>query len=111
MLAALLEGRGHDVHVAFDGTSALAQVRDSVPDVVLLDIEMPGMSGLEVARALRSDPRCDGARIIAVSGYGQARDCERSRAAGFDVHMVKPVQPETLYAEIEMPERAEHRGA
>jgi signal transduction histidine kinase len=101
MLALLLEERGHLVRVALDGTAALEELEGSAPDVVLLDIEMPGMSGYDVARAVRADPRFADVRMIAVSGYGQARDRERSREAGFDVHMVKPVQVETLYSEVE----------
>jgi CheY-like chemotaxis protein len=102
-LAALLELQGHRVAVAHDGEGALQRVRESVPDTVLLDLGMPGMDGYEVARALRDNPSTRGARIIAVSGYGRAEDRARTRQAGFDMHLIKPVDPEGLRKVVEGP--------
>jgi CheY-like chemotaxis protein len=83
------------VRVAHDGPAALEAARIQRPQVVLLDIGLPGMDGYEVCRRIRQQGRSD-ARIIAVTGYGQERDRERSRDAGFDSHAVKPVDPSEL---------------
>ena len=92
----LLEEDGHDVRAAGDGPGAIEEARDFQPEVVLLDIGLPGMDGYEVGRALRMMPGCERASIVAVSGYGQADDRARSRAAGFDQHLLKPVAPDRL---------------
>ena len=92
----LLEEEGHEVRTAGDGPAALEEARIRPPEVVLLDIGLPGMDGYEVARALRALPGCELASIVAVSGYGQAEDRAQSRAAGFDEHFVKPVAPDRL---------------
>jgi len=86
--------------VAYDGPGALAEVRARRPDVVLLDIGLPGMDGYEVARRLRAAE--GGARmlLVAVSAYGQDEDRESARAAGFDHHMTKPIDPEHLPAAL-----------
>ena len=88
---------------AGDGPSALAEARSFRPEVVLLDIGLPGMDGYEVARALRSEPDGEQALIVAVSGYGQPEDRERSRVAGFDQHLLKPVTPERLLEVVRRP--------
>lgn len=95
-LAMMLELEGHQVQTAEDGYVALGLVRGFRPRVVLLDIGLPGMDGYQVARRLREDPEMTGLRIIAISGYGSDEDRELSRAAGFDCHLVKPVDPERL---------------
>ncbi len=102
-LGLLLEDEGHDVQIAGDGPGALESAATFSPEVVLLDIGLPGMDGYEVARALRSVPGCERALIIAVSGYGQAEDRERSRIAGFDQHLLKPVAPERLLEIVRRP--------
>ncbi len=102
-LRLLLEDEGHEVESAGDGPSALESAASSPPEVVLLDIGLPGMDGYEVARMLRSIPGCERALIVAVSGYGQAEDRERSRIAGFDQHLLKPVAPEVLLAIVRRP--------
>ena len=79
-----------------DGPSALALAADFEPEVVILDIGMPGMDGYEVARRLRARPESQQTRLVALSGWGQEKDRERSRAAGFDHHLVKPVDLELL---------------
>ena len=95
-LATLLRLDGHVVRTEHDGPSAVAAAGDFRPDVILLDIGLPGMSGYEVARALRRDPGVAGAMLVAVTGYGQEEDRARSRAAGFDHHLVKPLRPEAI---------------
>jgi len=100
-MAMLLRVVGHEVEVAHDGQGALDQVAKAVPDVVLLDIGLPGMSGLEVARHLRARPDGGRLRLYAMTGYGQESDRERSAAAGFDGHLVKPVQANELLALID----------
>ena len=87
---------GHRVEVAYDGPGALGLARTFRPDVVLLDIGLPGMSGYEVAQRLREWPETGGARLIALTGWGQEDDRRRSRSAGIDVHLVKPVDPDAL---------------
>jgi len=101
MLAGLVAQRGHRVSVVHDGEGALERARSVAPDVMLLDIEMPRMSGYEVARAVRKDPELRRVRLIAISGHLGARDGRLDREAGFDVHLVKPVDPEALYAALE----------
>jgi len=92
----LLEIEGYDVRVAHNGPKAIEIARVFAPDIVLLDIGLPGMDGYAVARALRAAPELARCRLIAVSGYGQAEDRHRSREAGFDRHLVKPVEADVL---------------
>jgi two-component system CheB/CheR fusion protein len=95
-LSELLRMWGHEVTVAHDGLSALETAKRSRPGVVLLDIGLPGMDGYEVARAMRSVPALTATRLIALTGYGQEADRQRSRLAGVDHHLVKPVDLEQL---------------
>ncbi|HYE35113.1 PAS domain S-box protein [Methylocaldum sp.] len=97
-MALLLSLDGHDVRTAFDGPGALTVAAEFQPEAVLLDIGLPGMDGYEVARQMRGLPGLQKALMIAVTGYGQADDRARSKAAGFDHHLVKPVDPEILSA-------------
>ena len=85
-----------EVEVASSGRHALEAARRHPPDVVLLDIGLPGMDGYEVARRLRAEPGLAGMLLIALTGYGQEEDRRRSAQAGFDFHLVKPVDPEEL---------------
>jgi PAS domain S-box-containing protein len=87
----LLELSGHEVETAYNGPDGLAIAAGFRPDVVLCDLGLPGMDGFEVANALRRDPATSSARLIAITGYGQEEDQRRSREAGFDEHLVKPV--------------------
>jgi two-component system CheB/CheR fusion protein len=87
---------GQDVHVAHDGPAALESVDRFHPEVVLLDIGMPGMDGYEVAQRLRKKPELAALKIVALTGWGQEADRIRSRAVGFDHHLVKPVDPADL---------------
>jgi CheY-like chemotaxis protein/two-component sensor histidine kinase len=92
----LLRSLGHETRVAFEGPEALKIAAEFRPDVVLLDIGMPGMDGYEVARHLRPLKRERAFRVVAVTGWGNAADREKSREAGFDLHLVKPVSEEEL---------------
>ncbi|HZR07447.1 MAG TPA: CHASE domain-containing protein [Myxococcales bacterium] len=89
---------GHEVRVAHDGPSALEEAREFVPDVVLLDIGLPGMDGYEVVQKLRELPQTREAQIVALTGFGQQSDRQRALAAGFDDHLVKPADLETVTA-------------
>ncbi|MGE0331777.1 MAG: ATP-binding protein [Ramlibacter sp.] len=93
-LTVLLQIMGHDVRLARDGAEALGACRRDAPEVAILDIDMPGLSGYEVARTLRSE--FPGIFLIAASGWGQAEDISRGRAAGFDRHLIKPISPDEL---------------
>ena len=87
---------GHDAQTVHDGPTALDAARKSRPDIVLLDISMPGMDGYAVARGLRREPELRNIRVVALTGYGQQEDRRRTREAGFDEHLVKPVSPDDL---------------
>ena len=100
----LLKGWGHEVQAAFNGPDAIAKARTFQPQIVLLDIGMPGMSGYEVAKQLRSEHEFEGLIITALTGYGQAEDRHRSREAGFNHHLTKPPDPKILAALLESPQ-------
>jgi two-component system CheB/CheR fusion protein len=87
---------GHEVRLAHDGPEALRVAEAFEPEVVLLDIGLPGMDGYEVARRLRATAPGAGALLIALTGWGQQEDHRRSQAAGFDHHLVKPVDSEVI---------------
>jgi PAS domain S-box-containing protein len=89
-LAKLLEMTGHETRLAYDGPSALEAAIDYRPDVVLLDIGLPGLSGFEVARQIRQQAALSGIVLVALTGYGQDSDRQLSKEAGFDYHLVKP---------------------
>lgn len=95
-LAEILKLEKHDVFTATDGLAALALARTCRPEVLLLDISMPGLDGYELCRQLRREPWGGDALIIALSGYGSAQDLERCREAGFDRHFTKPADPDEL---------------
>jgi PAS domain S-box-containing protein len=95
-LAQLLRMQGHDVRVAYNGPEALAAAEEYRPEVVVLDIGLPGMSGYEVAGRLRQNPKFGRTLLVAVTGYGQQSDRRKSHDAGFDEHLVKPVDPHAL---------------
>lgn len=95
-LTMLLSLQGHDVRTANDGPEALDATADFRPDVVLLDIGLPGMNGYEVAQRIRKDLSVDKVRLVAVTGWGQEEDRRRSKEAGFDHHLVKPAASEAL---------------
>jgi len=98
MLAMLLEASGHRVAVEHDPLRALVRSREEAADVFLLDIGLPGIDGNELARRLRAQPETAHALLVAVTGYGQENDRKATLAAGFDHHLVKPVDLEALAA-------------
>ena len=91
-MALLLRLSGHEVEVASDGESALEAAEKLHPEIVLLDVGLPGMHGYEVAERLRNLPKTRNAIIVALTGYGQEQDRQRAKEAGFDYHFVKPVE-------------------
>ena len=95
-LAALLSLRGHETQVAFSGREALERLQTFKPDVVLLDIALSGTNGYELARLLRAKPELQGVRLVALTGYAQPEDELQARAAGFDHHILKPVNLSAL---------------
>ncbi|HEX9719979.1 MAG TPA: response regulator [Ramlibacter sp.] len=105
-LMTLLEMEGFDVRVANEGMAALKIAEDFRPDVVLLDIGLPGMNGFEVAHRLRTQPGSREALLIALTGYGEAESRLRSAQAGFDFHMVKPADVNLLLSMLANPQQA-----
>ena len=95
-LGMLLRLLGAEVHVVFNGPDALEAIGTYAPDVVLLDIGMPGMDGHEVARRLRRSPNGRQVKLIALTGWGQQKDRDRSKLAGFDHHLIKPADIHAL---------------
>jgi len=95
-LAIILRLEGHEVELAHDGDSALRAFAEKRPDVALLDIGMPKANGYEVARQIRADPGGAEVLLIAITGWAQDADKAQSRAAGFDHHLTKPIEPDTL---------------
>jgi CheY-like chemotaxis protein len=97
-LAMLLKMDGHEAEPVYDPSAALRRVGEFDPEVILLDIGLPVMDGYEVARRLRNGG--NKARLVALTGYGQSRDVQRAREAGFDSHLVKPVELPALVREL-----------
>ena len=104
-LAQLLEALGHRAEARYDGPSALAAAAGLRPHLVLCDLGLPGMDGFEIAARLRADHRFDTTRLVAVTGWGAEQDQRRSRRAGFDAHLTKPVGLDALAALLEPPDR------
>jgi len=105
-LVRLLELLGHDVRTAYDGATALEMARVHKPEFVLLDLGLPGMDGYQVVKRLRQEQGSQDAVIIAVTGYGQEDDLSRSREAGFDHHLVKPIDHNMLVTLISQSQNA-----
>lgn len=106
-LAIVLRLQGHEVRTAADGIEAVQMALDFVPDVAVIDIGLPGQDGCEVARHLRQEPGLRETVLIAHSGYGHNQDRSASRAAGFEYHLVKPIDPNELQALLtKIPARA-----
>ena len=95
-LALLLEVWGHRPLVAYNAVTALELSLSQRPDVVLLDVGLPGMDGREVARRIRRQPGMAGVLLVAVTGYGGETEQHSSQEAGFDLHLLKPIDPEPL---------------
>ena len=100
----LLSNVGHEVVVAYDGAEALAALDAFAADVALLDIGLPIMNGLELARRIRERAGGKAMRLVAITGYGQAHDREATRAAGFDAHLTKPVSAADILASVAKPD-------
>jgi two-component system CheB/CheR fusion protein len=97
-MARLLKLHGHEVQTAYDASEAIATALSWRPEVVLLDLGLPDMDGYQVAATIRQEASCQGIVLIAVTGYGLPEDHQRSREAGIDLHLVKPVDPAELLA-------------
>jgi two-component system, chemotaxis family, CheB/CheR fusion protein len=95
-LSMLLELMGHEVRLAHDGPSALQISTEFRPDIALIDVGLPGMSGFEVARRIREQPELRHMVLIAQTGWGREEDREQSREAGFDHHLAKPIDHQLL---------------
>jgi CheY-like chemotaxis protein/two-component sensor histidine kinase len=102
-LGELIEHWGHEVRTAQSGAAGLRAALDFDPEVVLLDLGMPGMDGFEVARRLRAEPAAAGVKLVALTGYGQEEHRRLAEEAGFDLHMTKPVEPDVLKALLQTP--------
>lgn len=100
-IAVLLKHLGHDVQLAHDGNAALEAARSRNPELVLLGLKLPGVDGYGVLQNLRLDERFSRAPIVAVARSGRDEERERTRAAGFDEHLVKPVRLDALRSLIE----------
>jgi CheY-like chemotaxis protein len=96
-LALLLRVEGHHVETAPDGPAALAAAERLRPEAMLIDIGMPGMDGCEVCGRIRTQPWGSGILMVAQTGWGQPQDRDRTRAAGFDAHLTKPVDPAVVH--------------
>jgi CheY-like chemotaxis protein len=101
-LAFLLKAAGHEVWTAYDGRTAIRMAEELKPDVILLDIGMPEVSGYDVARAIRREAWGRNMRLIALTGWGQAEHRRRSIEVGFDDHLVKPVELDVLENLLQM---------
>jgi CheY-like chemotaxis protein len=110
-LALLLERAGHEVWTATNGAEACELAESEQPDVALLDIGMPVLDGYDAARRIRATPWGREMRLIAVSGWGQSADVQRSHASGFDAHLVKPVSFDVLADAIELAGASESQAA
>ncbi len=95
-LSVILKHLGHSVRITHDGNSALAVGQEFVPDLILMDIGMPGMDGYETCERMRNETWSSKVRIVALTGWGQEEDKRKARRAGFDLHLVKPVDRKTL---------------
>ena len=96
-----LKSSGYRVSTAADGASAIAKARQLLPDLIVLDLELPGISGFEAARALRAAPETADIPLIAATGYSHLRQLDLAREVGFDAVVVKPCDPDYLLSEIE----------
>ncbi len=100
-LSKLLALLGHDVKTAYDGLQALEMAKMLWPEVILLDLGLPGVDGYEVARQLRQHECCRSTLMVAISGYGQEEDRRKSKESGFDHHLTKPVDYNALVAVLD----------
>lgn len=110
-LGVILKLWGHEVEIAYNGHAGLNAARQFRPDVVLLDIELPGIDGYEVAKTLRHYPELDQTTIVAITGFGQPEDQARSREAGINYHYTKPIDLPSLRKLLSTTDRTEKRAA
>ena len=112
-MCALLEASGYETRIAYDGAAALALGETFLPHLALLDLGMPRLDGFETAQRMRASPQLRGTVLVAVTGWGAASDRERSRAAGFDHHLMKPAsmqQVQEILAAVEQGRDAAFAG-
>jgi CheY-like chemotaxis protein len=100
-LSMLLEMVGHEVRTAFDGIEALAEAATFFPNAVLLDLGMPRMDGYEACRRMRAQPWGENMAVIAVTGWGDESARRRTKEAGFDQHLVKPVEADVILSTLD----------
>jgi CheY-like chemotaxis protein len=100
LVRVLLSGEGYDVRTALDAKEALAELKMSKPDLILMDIQLPGMDGLELTRKLKSDPATQDIKIVGLTAYAMRGDQERILAAGCDGYIPKPIDTRTLAGSI-----------
>jgi CheY-like chemotaxis protein len=96
-----LRSMGYDVETATDGLSAVEQAHNHLPDIIVLDLELPGITGFEAAMRLRQAPDTQDIPLIAATGYSHVKQLDQARQSGFDAIVVKPCEPAVLVAEIE----------
>jgi two-component system CheB/CheR fusion protein len=101
MYRILIELAGHEALLAESGPLGLELFKSAQPDIALVDIGLPGMDGYEIARRFRAEPHGAKDFLVALTGYGSASDRDRSRQAGFDLHLLKPVDPEKLQSVLD----------
>ena len=101
LVTELLEDWGYEVVEACDGRETLQQIKETSPDLVLLDIQMPILNGFAVVSQLRQDARFAALRVVAVTAYAMQGDREKGLSAGFDAYITKPIDPENLKTQIE----------
>ena len=99
--AIYLQSMGYRVSTAADGLSAVTMAEEQLPDLIVLDLELPGLTGFEVAQRLRATPATSPIPLIAATGYSHARQLDMARQSGFDAVVVKPCDPDLLVQEIE----------
>ncbi len=97
----LLENSGHTVHQAYDGTEGVKMAKEILPDLILLDIQLPKMNGYDVAKALRQDTALATTPIVAITSYAMPGDQEKALNSGCNGYIKKPINPDTFLAEIE----------
>ena len=101
LLSFILQKRGYEVVAAHDGQQGIDMALSMIPDLILLDIQLPVMDGYAVARALRADPRLDRVPIVAVTSYAMTGDREKTIEAGCNGYIEKPINPDTFLQQVE----------
>jgi CheY-like chemotaxis protein len=97
----ILQSRGHEVLQAWDGAEGVDLARSALPDLILLDIQLPGMDGYETARRIRAEAELAGIPVVALTSYAMAGDKEKALGAGCNGYIEKPINPDTFVAQIE----------